>query len=143
MSNDNDPALPKETAMPTVTHHTPDTISPPSSAYSHGVQVEGATRWLHVSGQVGLDPSGKLAGDTAAQMETCWWRIFEILGNAGMTKDDIVKVTAYLTNPDEVGLYRDVRDRLMDGHQTASTLIVVAGLAHPDWTVEIEVVAAS
>ena len=143
MSNDNTTGLEEEAAMPTVTNHTPASISPPSSAYSHGVQVEGATRWLHVSGQVGLTPDGQLAGDTAEQMETCWWRIFEILGNARMTKDDIVKVTAYLTNPDEVGLYREVRDRLMDGHQTASTLIIVAGLAQPDWTVEIEVVAAA
>ncbi len=128
--------------MPKVTNHTPDSISAPSSAYSHGIMVDGATRWLHVSGQVGLAPDGSLAGDTSAQMETCWWRIFEILGNAGMNKENIVKVTAFLTNPDEVGLYREVRDRLMDGHETASTLLIVAGLAHPDWTVEIEVVAA-
>ena len=125
------------------THHTPTTIAPPSSNYSHGVAAEGATRWLHLSGQIGLKPDGTLAGDTAAQMEECWTRIFAILADAGMSKENIVKVTAYLTRPEEVGLYREVRDRMLEGHRSASTLLVVAALAHPDWTVEIEAVAAA
>ena len=74
--------------------------------------------------------------------EVCWDRIFAILADAGMDKTDIVKVVAYLTNQDEVGLYRGVRDQKLEGHIAASTLLVVAGLADPNWTVEIEVIAA-
>jgi enamine deaminase RidA (YjgF/YER057c/UK114 family) len=59
-----------------------------------------------------------------------------------LTKEDIVKVTAYLTQPEDVGLYRQVRDRMLEGHLAASTLLIVSSLAKPTWTVEIEAVAA-
>ena len=76
-----------------LTQHTPPGISAPSSAYSHGVSAPADARWLHVSGQVGLNPDGTLAGDGAAQMAACWTRIFAILEDAGMTKENIVKVS--------------------------------------------------
>jgi len=125
-----------------LTTHTPAAISPPSSAYAHGVSAPTEARWLHVSGQVGLNDDGSLAGDAAAQMKACWTRIFAVLEDAGMNKDNIVKVTAFITDAALVGTYREVRDRCMDGHLSASTLLVVSGLAHPDWVVEIEAVAA-
>lgn len=124
------------------TVHTPTTIAPPSSAYAHGIKSDDANTWMHVSGQVGEHPDGTLAGDTEAQMEVCWDRIFAILNDAGMDKTDIVKVVAYLTNAEEVGLYRGVRDKKLEGHIAASTLLVISALAKPEWTVEIEVIAA-
>ena len=124
------------------THHTPPTVCAPPSAFQHGVAITDATTWLHVSGQIGQTLEGEVAGDSEAQMEMCWNRIFAILADAGMDKSNIVKVTAFLTRPEDIGLYRTVRDRLMDGHEAASTLLIVAGLAHPDWTVEIEAIAA-
>ena len=123
-------------------YHTPKTISPPSSAFAHGVAAPADARWLHISGQVGLDPDGNLAGDADAQMAACWQRIFAILNDADMAKENIVKITAFITDADLVGTFRKVRDHHMEGHLTASTLVVVAGLAHPDWVVEIEAVAA-
>lgn len=124
------------------TIHTPTNIAPPSSDYAHGIKSEGANTWMHVSGQVGTLPDGSLAGDTQAQMEACWDKIFAILADGGMDKRDIVKVVAYITKADEVGLYRGVRDEKLEGHIAASTLLVVAGLADPSWTVEIEAIAA-
>ena len=123
--------------------HNPGTIAAPASAYAQGIEVRDATRWLHVSGQTGSLADGGLAGDSAAQMEECWRRIFEVLRSAGMDRTDIVKVTVFLTDPGDVGLYRDVRDRHLEGHEAASTLLIVSGLAAPEWTVEIEVVAAA
>lgn len=124
-----------------LTIHNPDGVAQPSSAYAHGVKAEGAKTWLHVSGQVGTNPDGTLAGDSAAQMAMCWLRIFAILKDAGMDKNNIVKVSAFLTRPRDIGLYREARDRMLDGHLTASTLLIVAGLADPSWTVEIEAIA--
>jgi len=125
-----------------ITQHTPSSIAPPSSAYAHGVSAPAGARWLHISGQVGLNSDGSLAGGAAEQMAACWEKIFAILADAGMSKQNIVKVTAYVTDAALVGTYREVRDAHMDGHLSASTLLVVAGLAHPDWVVEIEAVAA-
>ncbi len=123
--------------------HNPGAIAAPASAYAQGIEVRDATRWLQVSGQIGSLADGSLAGDSAAQMEECWRRIFEVLRSAGMDRTDIVKVTVFLTDPKDIGLYRDVRDRHLEGHEAASTLLIVSGLAAPEWTVEIEVVAAA
>jgi len=122
--------------------HNPASVAPPASRYSHGVEVE-ATRWLHISGQVGVKHDGSLAGDSEGQMVECWRRIFELLDSADMARENLVKVTAYLTDANDVTLYREVRDQMLDGFETASTLVIVAGLADPNWTVEIEAIAAA
>jgi len=59
-----------------------------------------------------------------------------------MSKEDIVKVTAYVTDEALAASYREIRDRNMEGTLSASTLLVVSALAHPDWVVEIEAIAA-
>jgi len=125
-----------------ITVHNPSSIAAPASAYAQGLCVEGATRWLAVSGQVGALPDGTLAGDSAEQMQTCWDRIFAVLEDAGMTKKNIVKITVFLTRPEDISLYREIRDVNLAGHVAASTLLIVSGLAHPDWLVEIEATAA-
>ncbi|MBO6946485.1 MAG: RidA family protein [Rhodospirillales bacterium] len=125
-----------------ITRHSPTTVAPPSSDYTHGVKVTEAETWMHVSGQIGIRSDGTLAGGSAEQMEVSWQRIFAILEDAEMSKDNIVKVTAFLTKAEDVGLYREVRDRMLEGHICASTLLIVSGLADPEWTVEIEAIAA-
>ena len=107
-----------------------------------GVRVENASRWLHVSGQVGRLPDGALAGDTRAQTRACFENIRAVLADAGMGTGNLVKLTAFITEPDAVGTFREVRDEMLEGHVCASTLLVVSALAHPDWTVEIEAIAA-
>jgi enamine deaminase RidA (YjgF/YER057c/UK114 family) len=123
--------------------HNPETAAPAFSRYSLGMEAPGSARWLYVSGQVGVDPEGVLAEGPEAQMEQAWRNILAILGSAGMGARELVKVTAYLTRPADTALYREVRDRMLGGAVPASTLVVVAGLAHPDWLVEIEAVAAA
>ena len=123
--------------------HNPAGVAPPASAFAHGVEVAGVDRWLIVSGQVPTDRDGKMPADPVRQHELCWERIFAVLESADMARTDIVKVQAFLTRADDVGLYREVRDRMMGGHVCASTLLIVHALAHPDWTVEIEATAAA
>jgi enamine deaminase RidA (YjgF/YER057c/UK114 family) len=43
----------------------------------------------------------------------------------------------------DVALFRDVRDRTLGAAKPASTLIIVAGLARPEYLVEIEAIAAA
>lgn len=121
---------------------TPEGIAAPASNYSHGALVTGSPRRLVVSGQIGLNPDGTLAGgkpgDMAAQMERCWRNLFAILESENMTKSDLIKVTVYVTQNDATGLYREIRDRMLDGHAPAATYVVVAGLASSDFLVEIE-----
>jgi enamine deaminase RidA (YjgF/YER057c/UK114 family) len=123
--------------------HNPGAIAPAFSRYSLGVEAPAAARWLYVSGQVGVAPDGAFADGPEAQMETAWRNVLAILDSAGMAPGDLVKVNAYLTRAEDTGLYRQVRDRMLAGAEPASTLIVITALAHPDWLVEIEAVAAA
>lgn len=125
-----------------LTRHNPDNVAPPFSAYSLGVEVAPNARWLHISGQVGVLPDGGLADGPVGQMEQTWANLLAVLGAAHMGPHDLVKVTCYITRKEDVELYRQVRDSLLEGARPASTLVIVSGLAHPDWLVEIEAVAA-
>lgn len=116
----------------------PDSIARPASAFSHGALVPAAGRRLIIAGQVGVNPDGSLAEGLEAQMERCWLNLFAILEAAGMTKRDLVKYTVYVTRPDITAAYREMRDRLLEGHAPPATYLVVAGLASPELLVEIE-----
>ena len=123
--------------------HNPSTIAAAFSSYSLAIEAPAQARWLHVSGQVGVAPDGALAEGPEAQMETAFRNLLAILDSAGMGPHDLVKVTVFLTRQEDVGAYREVRDRMLAGATPASTLLVISGLANPDWLVEIEAIAAS
>lgn len=114
---------------------------PPFSNYSQAVETPAGARILQVSGQVGNTPSGELPDDPQAQNEQAWKNVFAILEAANMSKTDIVDVLAIVTDHSLVATYRTVRDRMLEGHTCASTMLV-CGLANPDWKVEIAVRAA-
>jgi 2-iminobutanoate/2-iminopropanoate deaminase len=122
---------------------TPNDIAAPFSRYAHGIVTVPGCRWLHVSGQVGIRPDGTMAASGEAQVEQAFLNVFAILRAAGMNKQHLVKLTVFLTRASDVGAYRAVRDRLLDEHMVASTLLVVAGLARPDFLVELEAIAAA
>jgi len=125
-------------------HHSPATIAPPLSRYSHAAEAPASARWLYVSGQLGIKPDGKLAEGLEAQMEQAWRNVFAILKAADMDGSNLVKVTGFMTaGSADVALYRHVRDRMLGGVKPASTLLIVAGLARPDYLVEIEAIAAA
>ena len=119
-----------------------DDAPAPFSNYSQAVEVPAGYRHFAVSGQVGVDADGNLAPDEAGQHEQTWRNILAILAHDGMTADDIVEVVAYVTDSSGVPIYREVRDRMLDGALPASTLLVISGLADPAWKVEISVRAA-
>ena len=111
------------------------------SSYAQAVEVLAGARTLYVSGQVGAERDGTVAEDAERQHELAWRNVFAILEAAGMGRAEIVDVFAIVTEPEGVGLFRQVRDRMLGGHLACSTL-VIAGLASPDWKIEIAVRAA-
>ncbi len=121
----------------------PPDIAAPVSRYSQGVSAPQSARWLHVSGQVGVAPDGRLLDGFAAQMERSLLNLLAVLAADGMTVSNLVKITVFITRASDIAVYREIRDRLLAGHPPASTLLIVAGLAHPDYLVEIEGVAAA
>jgi 2-iminobutanoate/2-iminopropanoate deaminase len=117
----------------------PDTIVKPASAYAQGILLpptSGAR--LIISGQVGVAPDGKLEVGTRAQMIRCWSNLIAVLTAAGFEIKHLVKVTVFVTEPGQTAMYRQLRDEMLQGHLCAATYVQVAGLASPDFTVEIE-----
>ncbi|MEQ8710579.1 MAG: RidA family protein [Rhodospirillales bacterium] len=117
--------------------------APPAfSAYAQATEISAGARWVHVSGQVGLDDKGQLPADFDGQARWAFRNVISVVRAAGMQPGDIAKVTVYLTRQQDVAAYRRIRDEEL-GVITSSTLLVIAGLASPDWLVEIEAVAAA
>jgi 2-iminobutanoate/2-iminopropanoate deaminase len=120
----------------------PSAVAPPAGRYTHAIGVPANVRWLHVSGQVGVAPDGSTPAGIEAQVENCWKNLLAILEDAGMTLDDVVKVTVFLTRADSIPAFRAARDRIIGDARPASTLVVVSALARPEWLCEVEAVAA-
>lgn len=115
--------------------------TPANQAYSPGV-VAPAGRILHVSGQIATaGPDGKIPTDPAEQCRMAWDGVRAVIAAAGMTLDDLVKITVFLTSAEHVPVFRTSRAAALEGRKPASTLLIVAGLADPAWLVEIEAVA--
>lgn len=123
--------------------YNPPTVAPPFARYSHGIEAPAGARWLFISGQVGVTPEGKVAEGAEAQIEQAWRNVLSVLEAAGMGPRDLVKVTTFLINRADLPTARTVRERILHGAEPASTLLFVAGLASPEWLVEIEAIAAA
>ena len=116
----------------------PPAMTPPSSRYSHGVVHGLRGQRLVISGQLGLRQDGTLADGLETQLEQCWDNLIAVLRASGMDVANLVKVTIFVTVPDAIAVSRGVRERKLGGHAPASTFLQVAGLARPDFLVEIE-----
>lgn len=121
--------------------HNPSTISPPLGAYSNGVSAPGQGRWLFVAGQVGVRPDGTTPAGVTAQAEVAWTNLLAVLADAGMGIEHLVKVNHYLVDQAAMAEYGPVRTRFLGAARPASTLVVAAALAKPEWLVEVEAVA--
>lgn len=123
--------------------HNPPTVAKPPSKHAQAVESRSGLRWLHISGQIGLDKDGKLADSEIGQHRQIWQNILNLLGAARMGPEHLVRVCCYVTRADQIANYRITRDEALKGIEVASTAVVVAALAKPEWVVEMEAVAAA
>ena len=121
---------------------TGDGSPPVEGAYPQAVEVTGPARWLYLSGQIPVAPDGSLADDFTGQCDQVWDNIETQLTAAGMTLDNLVKVTTFLSDRRYALENREVRVRRLAGRQPALT-VIVTGIFDEAWLVEIEAVAAA
>ena len=125
------------------TLHNPSTIAPPArNLYAHAVEAPAGSRHLYISGQVGIRPDGSVPESLEEQTEQMMENVRAILTSAGMTFADIVKFNAYCMSPEDIITYAGIRNRFLDGARTATSAVVVSGLADPAWKVEADLIAA-
>jgi enamine deaminase RidA (YjgF/YER057c/UK114 family) len=109
--------------------------------YAHALEVVSPHRLLYVSGTMGLDNQGIPGGSLDRQLALVWNNIRTILASAGMTVDNAVRVTSYLTDRSQVEANQNARVAALGGRPVPTTAIVVQTL-RDDWLIEIEVIAA-
>src|SRR5512147_1704651 len=101
----------------------------PPSGYSYAVKKSGTP--VFISGQVGIDGAGKLAGaDIEAQTEQAFQNLRTVVEASGGSMDDIVKLTIFVTDPAYRSAVVAARQRFFTAAEPpASTYLVVSGLA--------------
>lgn len=110
--------------------------------YSDAIEVAPDMRWLYTAGTPGLAQDGSLPSDITGQAEIAWTHIVAMLEKAGMSVDDLVKITQYLLHPSDIPAYAKVRSRFLGDARPASMLLIVPGLVRPEFRLEIEAIAA-
>ena len=103
---------------------------------------------IYISGQVGTDSEGNLAGegDLAAQTRQAYANVSEVLSQFNATMNDVVDETWFVTDisatMSNVGELFGIRAKAYGKNpDVAQTVIQVSGLVMPELSIEIRCVA--
>lgn len=106
------------------------------------LQPEGVP--IHLTGQVAWDDSEQIVGlgDVATQTRQCFDNIARLLAAVGGELGDIVSITTYLVDRSDLAAVQAVRTQYLPANsEPVSTSVIVAGLGHEDFLVELTPVA--
>ncbi|GAA2120491.1 RidA family protein [Actinomadura alba] len=110
--------------------------------YNQGEIVSGHTRTLYCAGQTAMSGDGKPqhAGDMATQLALSLDNLEAVLGEAGMSLANLVRLNVYTTDVDRLfEHYGVLASRLgAAGVAPPTTMLGVTRLAIPDLMVELE-----
>ena len=124
------------------TPRNPESIHPPVGAYSHQIEVPPGSRLLVLAGQVGRTADGTVPEDPIDQAKVALENVKHNLEAAGLGVKDVVKLTWYVVGAIDAQRRREVLIDWLGDHRPASTFLYVAGLAAPEYKVEIDALAA-
>jgi 2-iminobutanoate/2-iminopropanoate deaminase len=98
-----------------------------SGPYSHAVD---SGDYVYFSGQTAKNApdAGDMTGDIAAQTKQCFANLFEVMEEAGITSDEVVKVNVYLTDMKNFTAMNEVYEQQFNKPFPARTCIAVLGL---------------
>ena len=120
----------------------PKTLNDPRPRYSQGILNSGG-KLLFIAGQTASDKDGNVVGkgDIRAQTEQVFANLKAVLKTAGGTLDNLAMTTTYITDREYREGYNEVRRGQYKKNPPTSTLVIVKGLAHPDYLIEIAGIA--
>lgn len=131
----------------TIQRINPDTMHK-NPAFTQVATVTNPTKWIFVGGQNGVDATGKVVGkDIASQSAQAYRNVITALEAAGASLQDVFKMTIYIVQGQDLraGFAAVQAVQAEQKAQVAPPTvsgIMVAALAHPDYLIEIEAVAA-
>jgi enamine deaminase RidA (YjgF/YER057c/UK114 family) len=133
-----------EQASGRVQHLNPDGLSK-NPAFSQVITVRGPVKTIYVGGQNAVDAAGAIVGkgDFAAQSEQALANVQTALAAAGAGLEHVVKWGVYIVAGQELRVGFAAFQRAWGQRPNPPTVtgLFVAGLAHPDFLVEIDAVA--
>lgn len=110
--------------------------------YNQGEVVAGHTRTLYCSGQTAMNGDGEPEhpGDLAAQLALSLDNLAAVLGGAGMSLTNLVRLNVYTTDVDLLFQHYGVLAARLGaaGVAPTTTMLGVTRLAIPDLMVELE-----
>lgn len=107
--------------------------------YSH---ANAAGDTIYISGQLGLDPeTGVLAEGVEAQAKTGFENLKTILTEVGVSFENVVKTTVFLTDMNDFAAVNDIYVQYFTGEYPARSCVQVAALPKGA-SFEIEAIAA-
>ena len=116
------------------------TVKAPGAVGPYSQAVK-AGDFLFASGQLGINPAtGKLPDGAAAQAEQSLKNVGAILQEAGVSYDDVVKTTVYLSNMNDFGAVNAVYASFFKKMLPARSCVEIGKLPM-NGDVEVEVVA--
>ena len=110
--------------------------------WTMGALVTDSQRVLFISGQIPATPEGEIPEGFDAQCRLAWRNVFKVLHDAGMTVENLVKVTVFLSDR----CFCDANARIwreMLGRQRPALTIIIAGIYDEAWLLEIEAIASA
>jgi enamine deaminase RidA (YjgF/YER057c/UK114 family) len=124
--------------MAEIAFRNPDTVAPPLGAYSHVAAIPSGMRLLVLAGQVGRDVDGLVPDGAERQYELALRNLVRLLESEGATPADLVKLNTYLVQPMDFAKVRAIRESVLGPVAPPATLVYVAGLAGPEYLVEVD-----
>ena len=109
--------------------------------FTHVVKVG---NFVYIAGQVALDAAGQIVGpgDISAQTRQAYENLKTALASVGADFSNLARITVYATDAGYRPAIAAVRrEYLRSPDPVASTFVAVAGLALPEFLVEIDGVA--
>ena len=128
--------------MELIPHNPTEGVYSTGGDWVHAMEFRGAERMLFVSGTMGLRPDFSAPETLEEQLECLWDNLRAILASAGMSTENIVRLTSYLRDPNYAEANTQARIRAL-GDRRIPTTAIVAQTLQPDWLVEIEIIAAA
>lgn len=135
------PTLPTHAALAKASmNHRP--INTTEASYAHAHEVTHASRLLFISGQVPEGENGEVPADFANQCRLAWANVEQQLHGAGMSFDNLVKLTTFLSDRRYRRENSEVHKAVLGDRKPALT-IIITGIYDESWLLEIEAVAAA
>lgn len=118
------------------------TAPDPVGAYAQAVEIAGAQRLLFISGQIPAARDGTVPSGFETQCRQAWANLKAQLQAAGMTLDNVVKITMFLADRNDGLVNRAIRQEMLGERRPALT-VIVTGIFDAAWLLEIEAIAAA